>query len=90
MFGPVGVTQYKQYADDIYDSGAHLPSEQTRLDAYLGELIAYFESKREKARQSDETIRDGLPLEERFFITPIELSEHLRGLGPWQVVASAG
>ena len=26
MFGPVGVAQYKQYADDIYDSGAHLLS----------------------------------------------------------------
>lgn len=24
LFGPVGVEQYKQYADDIYDSGAHL------------------------------------------------------------------
>lgn len=24
LFGPVGVAQYKQYADDIYDSGAHL------------------------------------------------------------------
>ena len=24
LFGPVGVSQYKQYADDIYDSGAHL------------------------------------------------------------------
>ena len=26
LFGPVGVAQYKQYADDIYDSGAHLLS----------------------------------------------------------------
>jgi two-component system, cell cycle sensor histidine kinase PleC len=24
LFGPVGVAQYKQYADDIYESGAHL------------------------------------------------------------------
>jgi signal transduction histidine kinase len=24
LFGPVGVEQYKQYADDIYGSGAHL------------------------------------------------------------------
>ncbi len=24
LFGPVGVEQYKQYADDIYESGAHL------------------------------------------------------------------
>ncbi|MGB0631502.1 MAG: ATP-binding protein [Alphaproteobacteria bacterium] len=24
LFGPVGVSQYRQYADDIYDSGAHL------------------------------------------------------------------
>jgi signal transduction histidine kinase len=24
LFGPVGVAQYRQYADDIYDSGAHL------------------------------------------------------------------
>lgn len=26
LFGPVGVAQYKQYADDIYESGAHLLS----------------------------------------------------------------
>ncbi|WP_348762282.1 histidine kinase dimerization/phospho-acceptor domain-containing protein, partial [uncultured Salinisphaera sp.] len=26
LFGPVGVPQYKQYAIDVYDSGAHLLS----------------------------------------------------------------